>query len=75
MSKQYVFKCEDGNRYICRDGSCLSCSKCSDIFYDYTNGPYAIICVEGHKDDIPCPYWEENTGVEEYKGKISFNCK
>lgn len=26
------------------DKCCAFCSHCSDLFYDYTNGPYLYIC-------------------------------
>ena len=32
-----VVKCKN-------DKDCLFCKNCSDIFYDYTNGPYMVIC-------------------------------
>ena len=57
------FKCDDGHTYICKDNSCLVCNKCSDIFWDYTSGPYMVICSEDH--DISkgaqgqCKFYEE----------------
>ena len=26
--------------------SCFFCDNCTDIFYDYTNGPYMFFCAE-----------------------------
>ena len=44
-----IFKCANGSEYQCPDKACVFCDHCSDIFYDYTNGPYMIIC-ELNKD-------------------------
>lgn len=38
------FKCANGYTYIVKDTSCLVCDHCTDIFYDYTNGPYMVVC-------------------------------
>ena len=39
-----IFKAVTGLQYKCPDKCCLFCKHCSDIFVDYTNGPYMIIC-------------------------------
>lgn len=44
------FKCADGNTYMCRPKSCFFCKHCTDIFYDWTHGPYKFIC--DIKEDI-----------------------
>ena len=52
-----------GVTYAVPDRCCLLCSKCTDIFLDYTNGPYFVVC--GDHQDIPdgmnggCKYFEE----------------
>lgn len=38
------FKCDNGHTYIVKDKSCLVCGHCTDVFWDYTNGPYLVIC-------------------------------
>ena len=38
------FKCENGNVYMCSDRACVFCDHCIDIIYDYTNGPYLLLC-------------------------------
>lgn len=37
---------EYGNGHMvgCKPDSCLFCKHCTDVFWDYTHGPYAIIC-------------------------------
>lgn len=42
-----VFHCANGKGYQARYNSCLFCSRCSDVFYDYTHGPYLFICEDG----------------------------
>ena len=32
--------------------ACVFCEHCSDFFYDYTNGPYLILCnINDHPDN------------------------
>lgn len=40
--KPYV--CENGRVYILPSNHCVFCRHCTDIFYDYTNGPYMFMC-------------------------------
>lgn len=42
----YIFECENGKVYgISYDKKCcLICKHCTDLFYDYTNGPYMCFC-------------------------------
>lgn len=30
--------------YKVPDNACVLCEHCTDIFWDYTNGPYGIVC-------------------------------
>ena len=47
------------------DKSCVFCSKCTDIFWDYTNLIYAICCEEDHDPwKYPCEYFEEDKDEE-----------
>ena len=46
------YKCSNGHTYIVKDKSCLVCGHCTDVFWDYTNGPYLAIC-ELH-DELIC---------------------
>ena len=42
-----IFQCANGKCYQARYNSCLFCSRCTDLLYDYTNGPYLFICADG----------------------------
>lgn len=57
MSKP--FNCENGKTYLMPDTSCVFCNHCTDIFYDYTNGPYMFLCEKGHGDFETCNEFEE----------------
>lgn len=55
------FKCDNPERtreyecdeYTCNahPRSCLFCKNCSDVWFDYTHGPYMIFCDEHPEDD------------------------
>ena len=48
-----VIKCKN-------DKDCLFCDHCTDIFWDYTNGPYMIFCDLGEETfKENCRYFEE----------------
>ena len=32
--------------YNCPPKCCLFCDKCTDVFYDYTSGPYMMLCTD-----------------------------
>lgn len=38
------FKACTGITYIAPDDCCLFCKHCTDIFLDYTHGPYLMLC-------------------------------
>ena len=46
--------------------ACFFCDHCTDIFYDYTVGPYLFVCTKGHSDEIErglegkCPDFQES---------------
>lgn len=40
--KEFVF--DDGFKVIGPARSCLFCKHCTDVFYDYTSGPYMFMC-------------------------------
>ena len=77
-SKQdYIYECENGTVYCVYRNTkhCLICKHCTDVFYDYTNGPYMFFCgIDEDTDEcINCNSFEleENTlTVEEYEEKI-----
>ena len=35
--------CNNGDVYMVFKNSCFFCKHC-DVFWDYTNGPYAVLC-------------------------------
>lgn len=39
------FELEDGRIFGAHKNSCLFCKHCTDIFYDYTNGPYMFFAI------------------------------
>ena len=39
-----IFESANGKRYLAKPNSCLFCEKCTDVFCDYTNGPYMMVC-------------------------------
>lgn len=41
--KLYTIKAS-GKQYVVPESCCLFCKHCSDIFWDYTNGIYMVIC-------------------------------
>lgn len=46
MAIEKVYKEFKGEGYtvLAHPRSCFFCRHCTDIFYDYTNGPYMFIC-------------------------------
>lgn len=44
MPDHKVFELADGRKIGAHKHSCLFCKHCSDIFWDYTNGIYGVIC-------------------------------
>ena len=73
------YECEE-YAVMAHPKACFFCDHCTDIFYDYTNGPYMFICDKDHNDEIQrglagkCPdFYESNeeqkTMKKEYKKK------
>lgn len=54
------------------DKDCLFCKHCSDVLWDYTNGPYMFFCdkdkkecdLEGTASEHTCELFEENFNNE-----------
>lgn len=55
MVKTKNFHCENGAIYSAPEKCGLFCKHCTDIVYDYTHGPYMLMC-ESHDTDEAC--WE-----------------
>ena len=34
------------------DKHCVFCSHCSDVFYDYSNGPYLCLCTKDNDTNL-----------------------
>lgn len=41
-----VYECEY-YKVVVPDASCLFCSHCSDVFWDFAHGPYMFFCDAG----------------------------
>ena len=52
------FECDSGKLYKLPEEACVFCMFCTDIFWDYTHGIYALICdANKHEADfgnVPC---------------------
>ena len=44
------YECEEYKCYA-HPRACLFCDLCTDVIFDYTNGPYMFICVKSHDTD------------------------
>ena len=72
----YIYKCNNGIIYgISSKQHCLICKHCTDIFWDYTNGPYMTFCKFNEDNDEnewgeTCKKFELEDGtltIEEYE--------
>lgn len=44
------------------DDNCVFCKHCTDMFWDYTHGPYMIFCEKDClTEKLTCQYFEEET--------------
>ena len=47
------------------DKDCLFCEHCTDVFWDYSNGPYMIICDIGEEQYRGnCIYFKETEVID-----------
>lgn len=71
MGKSYIFECENGRNYLIPEKHCLSCKYCTDVFWDYTHGPYMCLCSirDIPKDQGDCDKWEEDPNMRILKEK------
>ena len=44
--KKYIYEYDSifPKKVVVAEGECLVCKHCTDMFYDYTNGPYMVMC-------------------------------
>lgn len=57
-----LYECEFYS-VMAHERSCLFCNHCTDVFWDYENGPYMFLCDEGGDADAAsrgdCPRFVE----------------
>ena len=63
--KVWEFECQDGRKYYAKKGQCLSCANCTDVYWDFSNGPYMIICKENLLPNKDCKKWKPETNLKE----------
>ena len=56
--KTKPFECSNGRSYQLPERHCAFCKYCTDIFFDYTHGPYMFFCNLGHDDFETCGKFE-----------------
>lgn len=57
--KYKEFECADGKVYKFPENHCAFCEHCTDVFWDYTNGPYSFLCELGCAGYETCGKFEE----------------
>lgn len=57
--RERPFKCDNGKIYMFQEDHCAFCNNCTDIYYDYTNGPHLFLCNKGYDDYKTCGSFEE----------------
>lgn len=55
------FECDNGKQYRFPKKHCAFCDNCTDILFDYINGPYMFICDLGCEDWQTCGRFKEET--------------
>lgn len=60
-----LFKCANGHLYKCPENSCVFCIHCTDIFYDYSHGPYMAFCDLDKDESSEYNYFENCKHFEE----------
>lgn len=64
--REYYF--DDGCSVWAPEKSCCFCKNCTDIWYDYTNGPYMFHCVKAEESDDK----EDTLTPLGYEGKCGY---
>ena len=60
MSNTRLWECENGKVYEFADSHCVFCKHCTDILWDYTNGPYCFFCELDKKFVGGCDGFEDD---------------
>ena len=75
MTKKYIYEYGDlftHRKVLVADGECLVCKHCTDVWWEYSNGPYMVCCEysfineDGDEEDlsnnkeygVPCNKYE-----------------
>ena len=53
------WECANGKVYRLPDNHCIFCTHCTDVLYDYANGPYGFSCELEH-EYIGCEDFESD---------------
>lgn len=64
------FECENGSVYAMPEKHCVFCRNCTDVFYDYSNGPYMFICELNCDGFENCEKFSDNGYVFDEKDYI-----
>ena len=60
----YVWIRSDGNVYGLKPRKCcLICKHCTDIFWDYTHGPYMVVCEKSERSGNEESNFPEETNL------------
>ena len=51
--------------FLLPDKHCVFCSHCSDVFYDYSNGPYLFLCTKDNDTNA----WEHCADFDSIEGE------
>ena len=60
MSNTRLYECKNGMVYEFANKHCVFCKHCTDILYDYSNGPYCFLCDLGKKFVGGCDGFEDD---------------
>lgn len=68
-----LYECESGKVYRFPIAHCVFCKHCTDLFYDYTNGPYMFMCEFNLEPNITetsceCKHFEDDGYEFNHKG-------
>ena len=56
-----IYRCDNGSYYVGPQRSCLLCKHCTDLYWDYTHGPYMFFCELGLDVSMDCDKFEDDT--------------
>lgn len=57
--KMKPWKSECGITWLVPENYCVFCKHCTDIYFDFTHGPYMCFCEKLHEDFETCNSFEE----------------